>query len=112
MATIFCCSSISPYRPRPLDHDDKFATFMRWTTSHKPSADVNDDFSTTVETAPYAVQLVRQVNFGPQESIRYFVPAIGGSHFTETTEDSLIKSNFEKLNSYLTHTSQRARGSR
>lgn len=101
MATIFCCSSVSPYRPRRLDHDDKFTAFMCWATSCKQSAAV-DDGSTILNTAPFAVQLVKQVNFGPQESIRYFVPLIDGSRFTETTENSLIKSNFEKLNSYLT----------
>jgi hypothetical protein len=71
---------------------------MRWA---KSSPAVIGD-STLINNAPYAVQLVRQVNHGPQESIRYFIPAINGTDFTETTEDSLVESNFEKLNSYLT----------
>jgi hypothetical protein len=98
MSEIFCCSSISPYRPRVLGHEDIFLAFLQWAQSHNLAV---DDSSTVIDTAPYAVQLVKQVNYGPQESIRYFVPAISGSHFIEVDEDSLIKSNFEKLNSYI-----------
>ena len=97
MAAVFCCSSISPYRPRQLDHEAKFRTFTRWaglqTTSMVPAD------GSLVSTAPYAVQLVRQINYGPQESIRYFVPASNSSDFAETEEDDLLTSNFEKLNS-------------
>ena len=75
---------------------------MCWASLYKSSLAVDDDSASTVNSAPYAVQLVRQVNYGPQESIRYFVPAKTGSDFTETTEDNLVESNFEKLNSYLT----------
>ena len=57
--------------------------------------------SSLVSSAPYAIQLVRQINYGPQESIRYFVPASNGSEFAEATEDDLLKSNFDKLNTYL-----------
>ena len=102
MSAIFCCSSISPYRPRLLDHEAKSKAFMRWASLHKSSLSVDDESALTVNSAPYAVQLVRQVNYGPQESIRYFVPAKNDSDFTETTEDILVESNFEKLNSYLT----------
>lgn len=50
--------------------------------------------------SPFAVQLVRQVNYGPLESKRYFVPLEGGENeFREVVEDDLIKANFQKLNS-------------
>ena len=102
MSTIFCCSSISPYRPRLLDHEAKFTAFTRWASIHKSSLAVDDGSTLIINSASYAVQLVRQINYGPQESIRYFVPASNGSDFTEATEDDLVESNFEKLNSYLT----------
>jgi len=74
---------------------------MSWaglqTTSLVPT-----DGCSAVSSAPYAIQLVRQINYGPQESIRYFVQAGNGSDFTEATEDNLLKSNFEKVNSYVT----------
>lgn len=98
-ATIFCCSSISPYRPRRLDHEAKFTAFTRWAHLQKPSAVLDDGSASIIDSAPYAVQLVRQINYGPQESIRYFVPAGDGSNFLEAAEDDLVKSNFEKLNS-------------
>ncbi|KAK4206094.1 hypothetical protein QBC37DRAFT_381425 [Rhypophila decipiens] len=44
------------------------------------------------------IQVVKQVNYGPQEWIRYFVP--NDSEFMEATEDALLKANFEKVNSY------------
>ncbi|KAL9120833.1 MAG: hypothetical protein Q9187_002612 [Circinaria calcarea] len=98
MSAVFCCSSISPFRPRQLDHEAKFRTFMRWAGLQTTSLVPVD--GSLVGSAPYAIQLVRQINYGPQESIRYFVPASNGSDFAEATEDDLLKSNFDKLNSY------------
>lgn len=99
MSCFFCCSSIKPYRPRRLDHEAKFRTFMRWAEPQTTSLVPVD--GSLVSSAPYAVQLVKQINYGAQESIKYFVPASNGSDFAETTENDLLKSNFEKLNSYL-----------
>ncbi|KAK4617894.1 hypothetical protein CLAFUW4_11987 [Fulvia fulva] len=48
---------------------------------------------------PFAVQLVRQVNFGPLESKRYFIPTAGqDGPFKEITEGDLVHANFQKLN--------------
>jgi hypothetical protein len=99
-ATIFCCSSVSPYRPQLLDHEAKFTAFTNWALLQKVSPLIGDS-SSIIDNAPYVVQLVRQINYGPQESIRYFVPASDGSNFAETTENDLVKSNFKKLNSCL-----------
>ncbi|GLA66423.1 hypothetical protein AtubIFM55763_000342 [Aspergillus tubingensis] len=99
MSSIFCCPSIHPYRPQKLDHEDKFEAFMQWTKlASSPTLDLA---SVRADTVPYAVQLVRQVNFGPQESIRYFAPAGTGSQFVEVAEGDLLDWNFEKLNSYV-----------
>jgi hypothetical protein len=50
--------------------------------------------------AAYAVQLVRQVNFGPLESKRYFIPVeVTEELFREVSEDDLIRANFQKVNS-------------
>lgn len=99
MSSIFCCPSIHPYRPQKLDHEDKFEAFMQWTKLE--SSPTLNLASVRANTAPYAVQLVKQVNFGPQESIRYFAPAGTGSQFVEVAEGDLIDWNFEKLNSYV-----------
>ncbi|KAJ8133249.1 hypothetical protein O1611_g370 [Lasiodiplodia mahajangana] len=97
MSSIFCCSSITPYRPRRLDHESKFSSFMGWAKSD-PTEPANG--SSLVSGAPYGVQVVRQVNFGPQESIRYFVADNSSSVFLESSEQAFIQANFEKLNSY------------
>jgi len=97
MAAIFCCPSVQLYRPRLLDYEDKFEAFLRWLPSAKSSV---DECCVIIDNAPYALQVVQQVNYGPHESIRYFVPTIDGVHFVKMNEDSLIKSNFENLNSY------------
>jgi len=110
MSTIFCCSSISPYRPRQLDHEAKFGIFMRWAGLQTTSLVPID--GSLVSSASYAIRLVRQINYGPQESIRYFAPASDVSDFAEATEDDLLKSNFEKMNSDLimkSPTSQKSR---
>merc|ERR1739848_234868 len=99
MCEVFCCPKLEPYRPRRLDHEPKFTAFMTWAGSVTTSLTSNDKHA-PVHSAPYAVQVVRQVNFGAQESIRYFIPASEGSVFAESTEDDLLQANFETLNSY------------
>ncbi|KAL6832263.1 hypothetical protein V8C40DRAFT_273617 [Trichoderma camerunense] len=97
MTDLFCCSSIQPYRPKRLDHEQKFDKFMQWAkfTSAKP-----DDGPIFIVSADYVVQLVRQANYGPQESVRYFMTVDDGVEFEEVREKDLIAANFEKLNSY------------
>ncbi|OQD86537.1 hypothetical protein PENANT_c007G00275 [Penicillium antarcticum] len=97
MTSIFCCRSINPYRPQKLDHEEKFNAFMQWTTSG--SSPASDQGLLRAEPVTYAVQLVKQVNFGPQESIRYFAPVGTGSQFVEVAENTLLEWNFQKLNS-------------
>lgn len=47
----------------------------------------------------FAVQLVRQVNYGPLESKRYFIPSSSSDGgFLEISENDLIQANFQKLN--------------
>lgn len=71
---------------------------MRWAKS-APAAPTAEPF--LVSNAVYSVQLVKQVNDGPQESIRYFIPDSGSldSLFCEIVENDLISENFEKVNS-------------
>ncbi|KAI1148028.1 hypothetical protein F4825DRAFT_435465 [Nemania diffusa] len=97
MPSILCCSSINPYRPKKLDHEPKFNSFMSWAKSD-PTEPANG--SSIVSSAPYVVQLVRQINYGRRESIRYFIPDTNSSAFLKATEQDLIQANFEKLNSF------------
>ncbi|KAK7970087.1 hypothetical protein PG996_001478 [Apiospora saccharicola] len=70
-----------PRAASPASHDDSMAAFANGGPS-------------------FAIQPVRQVNYGPLESKRYFVPALASSsEFAEVGEDKLIQANFEKLNS-------------
>lgn len=98
---IFCCSSIRPYRPQYLSHENKFTSFVAWASFPTKSciAGVTDLRSISV---PFAMQLVRQVNFGPLESKRYFVPHEGTENvFDELGEDDLVQANFQKVNTYV-----------
>ncbi|KFZ00470.1 hypothetical protein V500_01053 [Pseudogymnoascus sp. VKM F-4518 (FW-2643)] len=102
---VFCCSNLQPYRPKTLDLEPKFIDFISWAkwaslgtscAAGKPS-----DTQGATEHYPYAVQLVRQVNYGPLESKRYFVPEDNSARdFVEVTADDLVDANFEKVNSY------------
>jgi hypothetical protein len=50
----------------------------------------------------YAVQLVRQVNYGALESKRYFIVVKEKDEpFLEVSERELIEANFQKLNSWV-----------
>lgn len=98
MPALFCCSSIRPYRPKRLDHEHKFDKFMQWAKSTSAKPDV---VPIMIVSADYVVQLVKQANYGPQESVRYFMTVNDGIEFTEVRENDLIAANFEKLNSYV-----------
>ncbi|KAG8413821.1 hypothetical protein J3458_012312 [Metarhizium acridum] len=52
-------------------------------------------------TPPFAVQLVRQKNYGALESKKYFIPDRDNPNGSlEVVEDDLIQANFQKLNTY------------
>lgn len=101
MPSLFCCSRTQSYKNRTLSEESKFRTFLAWAEYPKES-DVNTsppDVSSTTST--YAIQLVKQVNFGPLEGKRYFVSTTAsddGDGFVEVTEQWLIDANFQKLN--------------
>jgi hypothetical protein len=81
-----------------LLHESKFTTFLRW-AEYPRSSEINT--APSLDSAPYAIQFVRQVNYGPLESKRYFVVNEGGSEgdaFVEVSERWLIDANFQKLN--------------
>lgn len=105
MSSIFCCSQVGPYKSRFLSHESRFQEFVQWAAfpvassveEHKDSALLLSELE-----YPYVVQVVRQVNYGPIESKRYFVATKGKDGkepFIEVTEDQLIQENYEKLNS-------------
>ena len=99
MAELFCCADIKPYRPQRLMTESKFKSFMEWaaypkTSSYESTGIGIESFSTI--NPPYAIQLVRQVNYGPIESKRYFIRH--GEQFDEVSERDLIEANWEKLN--------------
>ena len=95
MSSIFCCSNLQPFRPRRTDHEAKFRSFFEWAKFPKTAAVVNP----AAGNWQYAIQLVKQVNYGPLESKRYFVPLDDVAEFKEITERDLIEANFAKVNS-------------
>jgi hypothetical protein len=101
MSPLFCCASIKPFRPQHLAHQTKFTTFMAWANfPMDTSPNTGNETNLTDLKPPYAVQLVRQVNYGALESKRYFIPVEGKDEaFIEVVEDDLIQANFQKLNS-------------
>lgn len=88
--------------PKILLHEQKFKDFLVYVPkldrvdptveSPKPSIPIDDN-------SAYAVQLVRQVNYGPLESIRWFMSTKtedGSVMFFEIAEKDLIEANFDK----------------
>lgn len=77
---------------------------MAWAKFPQESSLSTDDGAEKTDLValkpPYSIQLVRQVNYGPLESKRYFIPVEGSENeFAEVVEDDLIQANFKKLNS-------------
>jgi hypothetical protein len=90
-----------------LNHESKFQEFVEWAglTAATSCESYKDNTLLLSELYyPYAIQLVRQVNFGSIESSRYFVATKvkdGKEPFVEVTEEHLIHDNYEKLNSWV-----------
>ncbi|EXM19077.1 hypothetical protein RAB80_015016 [Fusarium oxysporum f. sp. vasinfectum] len=103
MSTLFCCDAIEPYRSQYLSHQSKFDNFMSWGSFPKEfTVDIGDVQHDLSQLNPsYAVQLVRQVNFGPLESKRYFITKDSSEgQYMEVSEQVLIQANFKKANTY------------
>jgi hypothetical protein len=81
---------------------------MDWARHAESSPVTSSDsyFQPPNNVPEFAVQFVQQVNYGPVEAKRYFIPdslAGGQSQFLEVTEQDLIIGNFEKLNASVCH---------
>ncbi|KOC11650.1 hypothetical protein AFLA70_26g004461 [Aspergillus flavus AF70] len=102
--SIFCCSHNTPYRPQGLDQESKFNESLEWARLTVTS-EVSSDCDTLSPVPEYAVQLVKQVNYGPLKSRRYFIPRrdLSSVELIEVSEQWLIEKNFEKLNSCTLH---------
>ncbi|KAJ4346013.1 hypothetical protein N0V95_005796 [Ascochyta clinopodiicola] len=99
MSSIFSCSSTQGYRNRILFHEPKFQTFKVWANYPKESSVVSSGAAPSSTDVTFAVQVVKQTNYGPLDSKRYFVTGSDGV-FVEVTELWLIDANFEKLNTF------------
>jgi hypothetical protein len=87
MLSIFCCSNLQPFRPTRTDHEAKFTSFFGWAkfptiaAAVHPAAGAEKSESLRDSNWPYAIQLAKQVNYGPLESKRYFVPLDDDAEF-------------------------------
>ena len=95
MSSIFCCSNTQPYKNRYLSHESKFRAFKSW-ASYPKETNITDNLPSPSDVT-FAVQVVKQTNFGPLDSKRYFV-SNNNETFVEVTEQWLIDANFQKLN--------------
>lgn len=89
-------------------HEPKFSAFLRWATFPKEST-VQSSEEQAIKLSnmdhPHVIQLVKQINFGALESVRYFA-ATGGKGeeeaFHEVEEADLIAANYQKVNTSVT----------
>ena len=102
-SSLFCCGEYQPYRPQHLDHEARFTAFMKWAAFPKESS--VEDVTTSVNDisrSSFAIQLVKQINFGALEWKKYFVPDEGkAGEFVQVSEDDLIRANFQKVNTWV-----------
>jgi hypothetical protein len=101
MLTLFCCTSIAPYRPQRLYHEAQFTDFVSWAAYLKEVAVIVAETATALDTVNVlrVVQLVRHITYGPLESKSYFC-ATKGKHeeaFVDIEEKILFEKNFVKL---------------
>ncbi|KAK2771995.1 MFS multidrug transporter [Colletotrichum kahawae] len=102
MSALLCCESLKSYKALRTDHEVKFTQFMAWAKTCKSTViEETSKIDGSNRIPLYAIQLVRQVNFGPLESKRYFVSFDDCTNaYVEVAEDFLIQANFQKLNSF------------
>lgn len=75
---------------------------MAWANYPKQSTITAGEAAPEPSTTTLAIQIVKQVNYGPLESKRYFVQCSGiNDEYFEVTEQWLVDANFEKLNRYI-----------
>lgn len=104
MDQVFCCTQIEPFKSKRIDSEENFTAFLNWAQSSQALSthDYSDDVKTALDlNATYVIQLVQQINYGPQDSKRYFLSLKSHtlqSCFLEVTERDLIEANFQKLN--------------
>ncbi|KAF4817272.1 hypothetical protein CGCTS75_v012400 [Colletotrichum tropicale] len=112
MCALLCCESLKPYKALRTDHEVRFTQFMAWANDGQPTVIAEASKIDGSNRIPlYAIQLVRQVNYGPLESKRYFVKFADYTHsYVEGAEDFLIQCNFQKVNSYGTSLSSSLHG--
>ncbi|KAJ5737368.1 uncharacterized protein N7483_002493 [Penicillium malachiteum] len=86
-------------------HESKFQRFMSWArqSESQPVANCVSYFQSLSKPPEFAVELVQQINYGPVETRRYFIPTANGlsasdCEFLEVTDQDLITGNFQKLN--------------
>ncbi|KAF2750739.1 hypothetical protein M011DRAFT_517056 [Sporormia fimetaria CBS 119925] len=78
-----------------LSHESLFRTFKDW-ADYPRSTEISS--SPPTNDPAHVIQVVKQVNFGPLESKRYF--AVNGDECVEVEEKWLIENNFQKLNAF------------
>ncbi|KAF4811355.1 hypothetical protein CGCSCA5_v010011 [Colletotrichum siamense] len=102
MSALLCCESLKPYKALRTDHEARFTQFMAWAKDSQPTViEETSKIDSSNRLPLYAIQLVRQVNYGPLESKRYFVSFADRTHsYVEVAEDFLIQANFQKVNSF------------
>ncbi|KAJ3960414.1 hypothetical protein N0V92_002951 [Colletotrichum tropicale] len=102
MFALLCCEFLEPYKALRTDHEARFTQFMAWAKDSQPTViEETSKIDSSNRLPLYAIQLVRQVNYGPLESKRYFVSFADRTHsYVEVAEDFLIQVNFQKVNSF------------
>jgi hypothetical protein len=95
MSSVFCCFNTQPYKNSTLSHEYNSQTFTSW-ASYPTESGITDDLPSAGDVT-FAVQVVKQTNFGPLDSKRYFATTDDDA-FIEVTEQWLIDANFQKLN--------------
>ncbi len=99
MSSIFCCSSISPYRPKLINGVDKVNLFIEWAELQDHSK--HSVAGLLVSPAHYVIRVVTTVKLGPTERIRYFFPRGDDMNFEEVSDDELVNYEIKEPNPYV-----------
>jgi hypothetical protein len=79
---LWCCVRPAPYKARRTDHEEKFAAFLKWSTSGAPAPALLQSF---------VVQFAKNVNFGPVVFKRCFLFDPTSGVFREVGESRTMR---------------------
>ncbi|KAL4244108.1 hypothetical protein ABKN59_010734 [Abortiporus biennis] len=103
MSTLFCCTAREQYKPRTVVHESTLNSFVKWSKFPKQSICESDEATLRElnQNVDYVIELLRQIDFGSEESRRYFLVMKGPDEpFVEVMKEFVDAEGYKEAKSF------------